>query len=231
MIKAIALDDEPLALDVIRAFCDRTDIVELVKTFTGPTEAMKYMRKHPVDLLFLDVRMPAMSGIDFYKAVGQSTMVIFTTAYSEYAVEGFNLSAVDYLLKPIQFDRFMQAVNKATEYDNFLHNKETGEERYLFLRIDYSLVKLSIDDIVYVESMDNYLKIHTRNGKPLLVRMSMKAIADKLPEQKFMRVHRSYIVSVNDIVSIRNKNIQIGEVKIPVGINYEAAVEQLTGKG
>lgn len=227
MIKAIALDDEPLALKVIEAFSKKTAGIELQRVFTDPAEALKYLRKYPVDLLFVDVQMPSMSGIDFYKSVEQSMMVIFTTAYSEYALEGFNLSAVDYLLKPIQFERFQQAVKKAEEYSHFLHSKENPEQQSLFLRIDYSLVKVAIHDILYIEGLDNYLKIHLRNNKPLVVRMSMKGIMEKLPEHRFMRVHRSYIVSLADITSIRNKIIYIGEVAIPVGTNYEQAVDGL----
>lgn len=226
MMQAIAIDDEPLALDVIRAFCDRTASVSLDKVFTEPTEALKYLRKHPVDLLFLDVRMPAMSGLDFYKALGQNAMVIFTTAYSEYAVEGFNLSAIDYLLKPILYERFVQAIGKAEDYQRFLHSKDS-QPQYLFLRIDYSLVKLAVGDIVYIEGLDNYLKIHVRNGKPLVVRMSMKAMNEKLHEQQFLRVHRSYIISTKDIESVRNKQITIGGAIIPVGTNYEQVVRDM----
>lgn len=230
MINAIALDDEPLALTVISAFCGRTEGITLEKTFTEPKEAMKHLRKYPVDLIFLDVCMPTMSGIEFYKAVAQDTMVIFTTAHSEYAVEGFELSAVDFLVKPIKFERFQQAIKKAEEYHNFLHKKESAVDQYLFLRIDYSLVKLAIADIVYIEGLDNYLKIFVRNGKPLIVRMSMKAMIEKLPPTQFIRVHRSYIVSISDIVSIRNKQLQVGSEQIPVGVNYEDAIEQLMKK-
>lgn len=230
MINAIALDDEPLALDVISAFCGRVEGVELQKVFTEPTEAMKHLRKYPVDLIFLDVRMPAMSGIEFYKAVAQDTMVIFTTAYSEYAVEGFNLSAIDYLLKPIQYERFEQAIKKAKDYYSFLHQNNVSEQAFIFLRIDYGLVKLAVADIIYIEGLDNYLKIHLRNSKPLVVRMSMKAMIEKLPQSQFVRVHRSYIISIADIISVRNKTIQLNGVEIPVGVNYEQVVDRLMGK-
>lgn len=230
MINAIALDDEPLALDVISAFCGRVEGVELQKVFTEPTEAVKHLRKYPVDLIFLDVRMPAMSGIEFYKAVAQDTMVIFTTAYSEYAVEGFNLSAIDYLLKPIQYERFEQAIKKAKDYYSFLHQNNVSEQAFIFLRIDYGLVKLAVADIIYIEGLDNYLKIHLRNSKPLVVRMSMKAMIEKLPQSQFVRVHRSYIISIADIISVRNKTIQLNGVEIPVGVNYEQVVDRLMGK-
>ncbi len=226
-MRAIALDDEPLGLDVIKTFCERTDDLQLEQTFTEPTRALVYLREHKIDLLFLDVRMPGMSGIEFYKAVGQNTMVIFTTAYSEYAVEGFNLSAIDYLLKPIQYDRFAKAVNKAREYYEYLDKQDDSKNRYLFLRIDYSLVKIDTHDIVYIEGLDNYLKIHLRAGKPLIVRMSLKAMSEQLPEERFQRVHRSYIVSVNDILSVRNKTIHTELADIPVGTNYESVVDKI----
>jgi len=226
MINAIAIDDEPLALNVIKAFCHSLDFIELKTTFTETSEALKYMRNYPVDLLFLDIKMPAMSGIDFYKSVPHKTMVIFTTAYSEYAVEGFNLSAIDYLLKPFEHERFMQAVNKANEYYKYLYKQDAAANQYLFIRADYSLVKIAFSDIVYIEGLDNYLKIHLANNKPLIARMSMKAVMDKLPENEFIRVHRSYIVSFSKVNFVRNKMIHIGGVEIPVGSNYNEVVAQ-----
>ena len=151
MIKAIAIDDEPPALKVIENFCSKTADILLEKTFTMPAEALKYLRKFPVDLLFLDIQMPSVNGIDFYKAVKQDTMVIFTTAFSEYAVEGFNLSAVDYLLKPFTFARFQLAVAKAAEYNNYKKQGNNETPKYLFIRADYSLLKIALTDIVYIE--------------------------------------------------------------------------------
>ncbi|MFT3935650.1 MAG: LytTR family DNA-binding domain-containing protein [Chitinophagaceae bacterium] len=221
MIKAIAIDDEPPALKVIETFCGRTTNVELEKTFTMPAEALKHLRKYPIDLLFLDIQMPSINGIDFYKSVKQDTMVIFTTAFSEYAVEGFNLSAVDYLLKPFTFDRFQQAVAKAEEYYNY--KKQSGNEtpKYLFIRADYSLLKISLSDIIYIEGLDDYLKIHLVNSHPVVARMTMKSILEKLPSNDFVRVHRSYIVPFSRIESYRNKMITIAGEEIPTGSSYE----------
>lgn len=220
MIKAIAIDDEPLALVIIETFCSRTDFIQLEKTFTDTVEAQKYLRKYPVDLMFLDINMPAMSGLDFYKAVPQQTMVIFTTAYSEYAVEGFNLSAVDYLLKPFDFDRFLQAVNKVKDYKNVMNSKEESE-KHLFIRSDYSLMKIDISEIAYIEGLDNYIKLHFKTDKkPILTRMSMKAMEEKLSPKQFMRVHRSFIVPLDDVLSVRNKVIFLGNKEIPIGTNY-----------
>ena len=222
MITAIALDDEPPALKVLENFCGRVDFMDLVKTFTNPDEAMKHINKFPVDLLFLDIRMPSVSGLQFRKKVPQDIMVIFTTAYSEYAVEGFNVNAVDYLLKPFAFDRFLQAVNKAHDFYKFYHHHESAVQHYLFVRADYSLVKVMLEDILFIEGLDDYLKINLAGRKPIVARMTMKAMLEKLPETNFIRVHRSFIVPLSRIDKFRNKIIYIGEKTIPIGSSYES---------
>jgi DNA-binding LytR/AlgR family response regulator len=221
MIKAIAIDDEPPALKVLEFFCGKTDFLSLEKTFTQPNEALKYLRKFPVDLLFLDINMPSLSGIDFYKSVEQNTMVIFTTAYSEFAVEGFNLNAVDYLLKPYTFERFMKAVNKANEYHNFVTQTDSPKEQYLFIRADYSLIKILISDIIYIEGLDDYIKIHIQDQKPVVARMTMKGIMEKLPSKDFIRVHRSFIVAFKRVKNVRNKVISLDQIEISIGSSYE----------
>jgi DNA-binding LytR/AlgR family response regulator len=220
MIKAIAIDDELLALKVIENFCNKVEGITLEKTFNKPAEALKYINKFPVDLLFLDINMPSLSGLDLYKAVKQNTMAIFTTAYSEHAVEGFNLNAVDYLLKPFTFERFLQAVNKAQEYYTFLHQKETADPQDLFVRAEYSLVKLRIADILFIEGLGDYLKIFVQDMKPVITRMTMKSISEKLPRE-FIRVHRSFIVPFGRIRQVRNKVIFIDNKEIPLGSSYE----------
>lgn len=221
MIVAIALDDEPPALKIVENFCSRVDFIDLVKTFTSPDEALKHLAKFPVDLLFLDIRMPSVSGLQFRKQIPQDMMVIFTTAFSEYAVEGFNLNAVDYLLKPFTFERFLQAVNKAQDFYKFYHHYESAIQQYMFVRADYSLVKVMLTDILYIEGLDDYLKIHLTGRKPLVARLTMKAILEKLPVKDFIRVHRSFIVPLVRIEKVRNKTIYIGEKEIPVGSSYE----------
>jgi len=227
MITAIAIDDEPLALQIIKAYCGKVDFIELKGIFTETSTAMKYLQDSPVDLLFLDINMPAISGLDFYKMVSKETMVIFTTAYSEYAVEGFNLSAVDYLLKPFDFPRFRQSVEKAREYQAYMEHKEGAAPQDLFLRVDYSMVKVPISDIQYIEGLDNYIKIHFDNKKHLLVRMSMKTIAEKLPAADFVRVHRSYIICLSKVTSVRNKIVYMDKTEIPIGTNYVEEVMKL----
>jgi len=227
MITAVAIDDEPLALDVIKALCERAAVVSLVRTFTDTKEALKYLQKNPVDLLFLDIRMPAMTGIEFYKQLPTDTMAIFTTAYSEYAVEGFNLNAIDYLLKPFEYERFKKAVDKANEYHAALNVRDSVSQQYLYIRADYSIMKIPFTDILYIEGLDNYLKIHLVDQKPIVARMSMKAMAEKLPENEFVRVHRSYIIPFSRVTAVRNKIIHLGDTEIPIGSNYVDVVSDL----
>jgi len=221
MIKAIALDDEPLALKVIESFCGRVDYIQLEKTFTQTNEAHKYLRKQPVDLIFLDIQMPTQNGMAFYKAIEQDTMVIFTTAYSEYAIEGFNVSATDYLLKPFSFDRFLMALEKAKSQYEIKNQVQNIEQNYLFIRADYSLNKILISEILFIEGLDDYLKIYIENQKTIVARMTMKSILEKLPAAEFARVHRSFIVPISKINKIRNKVIFIKEEEIPLSSTYE----------
>ncbi len=227
MIKAIAIDDEPPALDVIETFCSKIDFIDLQKTFTKPTEALKYLRKFPVDLLFLDIQMPSLTGIEFYKAVQQETKVIFTTAHSQYAVEGFDLQAVDFLLKPYTFERFEQAVKRAQDTIGQTRQSDSGAEQFLFVRADYSLVKINIADILYIEGLDDYLKIHIQNQKTIVTRMTMKAILKRLPEKDFVRIHRSFIVPFKRVESVKNKTIMTEGKELPIGNSYEEAFFKL----
>ncbi|MBS1744639.1 MAG: response regulator transcription factor [Bacteroidetes bacterium] len=220
MITAIAIDDELPALKIIENFCSQINFIILQKTFNKPQEALQYLQRFPVDLLFLDINMPSLNGIDLYKSTGKNVMAIFTTAYSEYAVEGFNLDAVDYLLKPFSFERFLRAVNKAIEYYNYLHAQKQ-DDQYIFIRADYSLVKIKISDIVFIEGLDDYLKIHLKDQRPVVTRLTMKAMLEKLPVALFVRVHRSYIVSLDYIQTIRNKTITVEGVEIPMSSSYE----------
>ncbi|MBO0931770.1 LytR/AlgR family response regulator transcription factor [Fibrella aquatilis] len=235
MIRAIALDDEPPALRVIDHFCQQVDFVSLQQTFTRTDEAQQYLATNPVDLLFLDINMPKMSGIDFYKAIPQPTLVIFTTAYAEYAVEGFTLNAVDYLLKPFTYERFLQAVTKANDYLRWQQDTaKPTETAYVYVRADYTLYKIALADILYVEGLDDYLKIHLQPGanqaggtsgsRPVVARMTMKAMLEKLPDNQFIRVHRSFIVPFSRIEAVRNKTLSVAGREIPIGASYEAGL-------
>ena len=216
---AIAIDDEPPALKIIEKFSDETENLDLKKTFTNPAEALRYLKKFPVDLLFIDIQMPGYNGIEFFKALENKPMVIFTTAFSEYAVEGFNVNAVDYLLKPYNSKRFKTAVQKAYELLKTTRIQETN--RTLTIRSNYSLNKIQLDEIELIESLDDYLTIYLLPGKKIVARMTLKNMLDQLPEKEFIRVHRSYILPWKLVEQVRNKVIFIGNKKIPIGGSYE----------
>lgn len=218
MIKAIAVDDEAPALEIITDFCARIPGLQLEETFTQPVTAFQYLNHAAVDIILLDINMPALNGIEFSRLLTQKTNIIFTTAYSDYAVEGFNLNAVDYLLKPFSFQRFKQAIDKAML---FMRTIEKNAESYITLRVNYSLVNINTDAILFIEGLDDYLKLYLTDQKPLVVRMTMKSMLEKLPADKFIRVHRSYIIPISKISSVRNKIIRINDKDIPLGSSYE----------
>lgn len=222
MITAIAIDDEPPALRVIENFCKRNGQIQLVKTFTKPDEARRYLINFPVSLLFLDIQMPSVNGLDFYKSLPPGKMVIFTTAFSNYAVEGFNVNALDYLLKPFTYERFESAVQKACDYYLYQNRDGNTPNPHFFIRADYSLIKVNFSDIEYIEGLDDYLKIHLTNRSPIVARMTLKNIMEKLPEKDFCRVHRSFIVPMQKIEAVKGKAIKLSHVEIPIGSSYEA---------
>jgi DNA-binding LytR/AlgR family response regulator len=224
MIKAIAIDDEPLALKIIEHFCKLTDFIELDKTFTKTDEALKHIKKFPVDLLFLDIQMPGKNGLDFYRQLDSDVMVIFTTAFSEYAVEGFNINALDYLLKPFSQERFLQAAEKAKK--ELQSKKNTIDHSHLLIRADYKLNRIEFDDIMLIEGLDDYIRIHLKNKTAITARLSMKSILEKLPAAMFVRVHRSYIVPVKKVKSFYNKTIQIEDFVIPIGDTYKEEINK-----
>ncbi|MET3038444.1 LytTR family DNA-binding domain-containing protein [Chryseobacterium sp. NRRL B-14859] len=224
MIKAIALDDEILALKIIENYAGKIDNLYLEKVFNTQSDAQKYLNKFPVDLIFLDIEMPTRNGMDFYKNISQNTKVIFTTAYSEYAVDAFSINAVDYLLKPFSFDRFKAAVEKVkTNYD-------ADDIKYLSIRADYKLHKINFNDIIMIEGSDDYIQIHLANHSTITARSSLKNILEKLPAKDFVRVHRSYIVPVHSIKTIVNRSIHIGEFVIPIGETYKDFVMKIVNK-
>jgi len=228
MIKVVAVDDEPLSLELVEDFCSRTDFLQFEKAFMKTGMALQYIEKNAVDLLFLDINMPAMSGIEFYKALPYKPMLIFTTSYSEYALESYEFDAIDYLLKPFSFQRFEKAVIKARDRYNLLHKSTAPEQlKYLMLKADYGVIKVMLSDIEFIEGLDNYLKIHLQDKSPIVVRMTLRSLLEKLPPNEFIRVHRSFIVSVARIESVKQKIIQIGGEEIPVGKNYEEELRQL----
>jgi len=220
MINAIAIDDEPLALTVIQSLCAKNENINLQKTFTQPGEALKHLRKFPVDLIFCDIQMPSMTGINLVKSLQQNTMVIFTTAFSEYAAVSYELNAIDYLLKPINQKRFTQAINKALEYLDYINKKDQAADTTIFVRAGFSLVKIPLADILYIEGLADYLKIYIKDRKTIMARMPMKDMLEKLPAADFIRVHRSFILPFSKIEAVRGTTIFIGDNEFPIGRTY-----------
>jgi len=229
MITCIAVDDEPLAIDLMENYISQVPGLELKGTFTDAISAWGYIQKNPVDLIFLDIQMPDITGTQLARSLDKrQPMIIFTTAYSKFAVEGFNLNAVDYLLKPFDFNRFLEAVNRAKEYKIFQENsKNQPEETALFIKADYKNVKVNTKEILYIEGFDDYIKIHLETGKSLVTLMSLKNIIEKLPEKDFIRIHRSYIVSKSKIERIYNQLVKVGDRDIPIGKSYVETVKNL----
>ena len=227
MLNCIAVDDENLALDLIEDNILKVPFLNLVKRCKNAFEAMEVLQNQEIDLIFLDIQMPGITGVQFLQSITNSPMVIFVTAYKQYALEGFNLNVVDYLLKPIDFERFLKAVNKASELHT-LKQKSVANEvvaelkiSTIFVNADYSLVKVKTDEIIYIEGLKDYIKIHLNSSnKPIVTRMTMKSIEEKLPTFEFFRVHKSFIISLDKIESIRNLKIKIGNAQIPVSESY-----------
>lgn len=224
MMRCIAVDDESLALDLLEDNIRKIPFLTLVKRCKNAFEAHEAVMKESVDLIFLDIQMPGISGVQFLQSVTSPPLVIFITAYEQFALEGFNLDVVDYLLKPVSFDRFLKAANKAHELFNLKNNAQpsTDAVEYLFVNSEYNLIKINVRDIVYVEGLKDYIKIFIANTiRPIITRMSLKSIEEKLPSDKFIRVHKSYIVSVDKIVSIRKGKISINNVQVPISEHYK----------
>lgn len=220
-MKCIAVDDEPLALDLLEDNIRQIPYLQLVKSCRNGFEAMEALQTEHIDLIFLDIQMPGITGVQFLRSLPSNPMVIFITAYEQYALEGFDLDIVDYLLKPVSFERFLKAVNKAQELFNLRNQTPKQPEEYFFVNADYSLVKIRYADITYIEGLKDYIKIYlTTQTRPVITRMTMKSIEEKLQPMHFMRVHKSFVVNLNKIDSIRNLKISIGSTSVPVSEQY-----------
>lgn len=221
MIRAIALDNDFSSLALIKEFCKGIDFIDLKKVFSSVEDTRRYLEKYPVDLIFSDFTLPDIGGVEFFRSLGQPCKVIFISSSNEFAAESYEVNALDYLLKPFSFQRFEIALNKVKDFFRGQILLEAPEKPFICFRIDYSLVKVMIEDILLVEGLDNYLKLHLENQKPLIIRSTMKAMLAKLPKDEFAQVHRSFIVPIRKINSVRNKFISIGEQEVPVGNRYE----------
>ena len=230
-MKCVIIDDEPLAVDLLVEFVGRVDSLELVTTFTNAIDAISIINQSEIDLIFLDIEMPHFSGIDFINAIEKKPLIIFTTAYSNYAVEGFNLGAVDYLVKPIPFNRFLKSVLRAQQLFN-PQNIPAGnpiisipeiEHDFMFVRAEYENVKLNFADILFIEGLKDYVKIYTTDNKFTLTLISLIKLENLLSTKGFARIHRSYIINIKHVKSIQKNKVLIAEKRVPISESYKTA--------
>ncbi len=228
-INCMVVDDEPIARDILTGYIANTPGLRLVKSCINATEAYEGLHQHAVDLIFLDIQMPVITGVDFLRSLRNPPFVIFTTAYEQYAVEGFELNSVDYLLKPITFNRFYQAMEKVWERITYKKNTElalktaVAEPDYIFIKQDTKLVRVNYDQIIYIEAEKDYSSVYL-NDKRLLASMHLKLFEDILPQDRFMRIHRSFIINLSKIGSIKGNMVQLESAEIPIGANYKATL-------
>lgn len=225
-LKCAIVDDEPLALGLLESYVEKTPFLELTGKYSSAVQAMKELPEKQTDLLFLDIQMPELNGLEFSKMVDSHTRIIFTTAFEQYAIDGYKVNALDYLLKPISYTDFLQAANKAVHWFELL-NQPHEEITSIFVKSDYKLVQIELDNILYVEGLKDYVKIYEEGSqRPILSLMSMKAMEELLPASRFMRVHRSYIVQKSKIRIIDRGRIIFGKTSIPVSESYKVAFQE-----
>jgi len=234
MILTVAIDDEPLALQLVTGYIEKTPSLKLAGRFDNPLDAVEFMAQNKVDLVFVDIQMPDLSGIEFTRLMEKGPKVVFTTAFEKYALEGYKLEVVDYLLKPFSYEEFLSAVHKVQKLIKLEHkallNVEANDE-FLFLKSDYKIRRINFNDILYVEGLKDYVKVYIQNSqRPILSLSTMKLIESKLPESKFMRIHRSYIVNLEKIDTIERSRIVFGKTYIPVGEQYKDKFQEFLDK-
>jgi two-component system, LytTR family, response regulator LytT len=235
MISTIAIDDEPLALQLVAGYIEKTPGLNLAGKFDNPLDAIEFMNKENVDLIFVDIQMPDLTGIEFTKALLKGPKVIFTTAYEKYAIEGFRLDVVDYLLKPFSYDEFLKASQKAMNLIRLESKAEPTQieanNEFLFLKSEYKIRRINFHDILYIEGLKDYVKVYTHNDpKPILSLTSLKQLEIKLPETLFMRVHRSFIVNLGKIETIERSRIVFGKVYIPISDQFKDKFQEFLNK-
>jgi two-component system response regulator LytT len=241
VLQCIAVDDEPLALGLVCAFIDKTPFLNLAGRYSSAVEALEGIHQQSVDLIFLDIQMPDLTGIELARIIeksgNQGPRIIFTTAFNQFALDGFRVDALDYLLKPFNYEEFLRAASKGKAYVELVQRAASGpatpeqKEDYLFLKVEYQLVRIAYDDILYIEGLKDYVKVILKSDtKPVLSLTSLKALEEKLPSAKFMRVHRSFIVNLDKIGAVTRNTIQIGAVTIPVSDQYKENFSQFLSK-
>jgi len=224
-LKTIAIDDEPLALSLLSDYIAKTPFLEIVGTFDNPLDAIDFLNKEPVDLILVDIQMPDLTGTELIRSLESSPKVIFTTAYPQYAIEGFKLNAIDYLLKPFSYDEFLKAVQKAYKLAELETSSLTTVEansQFLFLKSEYKIRRINFNDILYIEGLKDYIKVFIKGElKPIMSLNSLRSLEQKLPEETFMRVHRSFIVNLEQIDTIERSRIVFGKEYIPISDQYK----------
>jgi DNA-binding LytR/AlgR family response regulator len=230
-IRCVAIDDEPLAVKKIAGYILKVPFLELVAECRSAAEAMSIMDKNDIQLLFIDINMPEISGMEFVKSLTNKPYVVFTTASSEYAVEGFQVDAIDYLLKPITFSNFLKAANKVKNLMELTSNSQKESVKtsanHLFVKSDFKLIRIELNDIKYIESQHEYIKIHLINSNPVMTQLSLKSMEEQLPSDRFMRIHRSYIVNLAKVSMIeRNRIVFDGKIYIPVSEQYKEKFQE-----
>jgi two-component system LytT family response regulator len=236
MMNCIAVDDEPLALKLLADNISKVAYLKLVASCTNAFEAVKALQENTVDLFFIDIQMPGLTGLQLVSTLQNKPLVIFITAYKQYALESYDLAVVDYLVKPVALDRFIKACNKAKELHELKSLKQQpiaiNTKEFFFVNVDYSQVKIIFNDIIWMEGVRDYVKIYLKStNKPLLIRSSLKAIEQEVPSSKFLRIHKSYLIAVESITSIRKNSVFIKEMELPVGETFREDVERLMRKG
>lgn len=237
-IRCAIIDDEPLALGLLASYVKKTPSLELCGTYSSAIQAMEMLPNNPVDLLFLDIQMPELNGLEFSKMVPEKTRIVFTTAFEQYAIDGYRANALDYLLKPISYADFIEAVGKAVEWFNLKLKAEAEKSNiqadtpdYIYVKSDYKLIQISLDKILYIEGLKDYVKIYTEDSpRPILSLISMKALEEKLPEKRFLRVHRSFIVQKQKIKIIDKGRIVFGKEYIPISETYKTMLQDYVNK-
>ncbi|MBO5579179.1 MAG: response regulator transcription factor [Prevotella sp.] len=226
-ITCAIIDDEPLAAGLLKSYVEKTPFLHLIGTYGSAIEAMKELRTSPVQLLFLDIQMPELSGIEFAKILPSTTKIVFTTAFQQYAIEGYKVNALDYLMKPISYDDFLTAANKALDWFTIAQKQEIyAQDRFMFIKSDYKLIRVSLDDILYIEGLKDYVRFYLADGTRIMSLMNMKKLDDYLPHPEFLRTHRSFIVHMPLAQQIDRFRIVFGDQFIPVSDSYKEEVQE-----
>ena len=225
-ITCAIIDDEPLAAGLLESYARKTPYLQLTGSYNSAILAMKDLRENPVQLIFLDIQMPELSGVEFAKILPKDTKVIFTTAFPQYAVEGYKVNALDYLLKPISYEDFLKSTDKALEWFTVIQRQDIyRRDRFMFVKTDYKLQRIALDDILYIEGLKDYVRFYLKNGDRIMSLMSMKKLEEYLPRPEFLRTHRSYIVHMSETPLVDRFRIVFGETFIPISENYKDEVQ------